>query len=63
MQYVIDPGQGTAIANLIITLAGAFVFGLPLLLVVGSRWKSKKQLLILTSEELAYESAMFGVLE
>ncbi len=63
MQSVIDPGQGDAISNLVITLAGAFIFGLPLLLVIGSRWKDRKQLLILTSEELAYEEAMFGVLE
>tara|TARA_Y100001968_G_C18940206_1_gene518349 strand:- start:3 stop:194 length:192 start_codon:yes stop_codon:yes gene_type:complete len=63
MNPVIDPGQGVAIAYLTITLAVAFIVGLPLLLIAGSRFKEKRQLLILTSEELAYETAMFGFAE
>ncbi len=63
MNSVVDPGQGVAIANLIVTLAGAFIFGLPILLIAGSRIKEKRQLLFLTPEELAYEVEMFGVTE
>ena len=63
MNTVIDPGQGVAIANLIMTLAGAFIFGLPLLLIIGSRFREKNQLLILTPEELAYEAEIFGFVE
>tara|TARA_Y100001968_G_scaffold153390_1_gene140177 strand:+ start:2386 stop:2577 length:192 start_codon:yes stop_codon:yes gene_type:complete len=63
MNTVVDPGQGVAISNLIITLAGAFIFGLPMLLIIGSRTKEKRELLLLTPEELAYEIEMFGVTE
>ena len=63
MNTVIDPGQGIAIANLIMTLATAFVFGLPLILIAGSRLKEKRELLVLTPEELAYEAEMFGFVE
>tara|TARA_B100000700_G_scaffold199536_1_gene219509 strand:- start:168 stop:359 length:192 start_codon:yes stop_codon:yes gene_type:complete len=63
MNPVIDPGQAIAIANLILTLAGAFIFGLPLLLITGSRFKEKRQLLMLTPEELAYEVEIFGFQE
>ena len=42
---------------------GAFIFGLPLLLITGSRFKEKRQLLMLTPEELAYEVEIFGFQE
>ena len=63
MNPVIDPGQGIAIAYLTITVAVAFIFGLPLTLIAGSRLKEKRQFLILSPEELAYESEIFGCLE
>tara|TARA_B100000700_G_scaffold289979_1_gene347731 strand:+ start:467 stop:658 length:192 start_codon:yes stop_codon:yes gene_type:complete len=63
MTPLIDPGQAVAIAYLTITLAVGFVFGLPLLLIAGSRLQEKRQLLILSPEELAYEAEMFGFVE
>ena len=63
MNLFIDPGQSIAIANFIVTLSIFFVFGLPLMLITVSRIKVKRELLILTPEELAYESKIFGFAE
>tara|TARA_Y100001968_G_C19212312_1_gene645371 strand:- start:180 stop:371 length:192 start_codon:yes stop_codon:yes gene_type:complete len=63
MHQVIDPGQVITIANFIVTLSMGFVFGLPLILIAGSRIQTKRKLLILTPEELAYEATMFGFSE
>ena len=63
MNSLIDPGQGVAIANLTLTLAATFIFGLPLLLISGGRFKERQELLILTPVELAYENKIFGIIE
>ncbi len=60
MFAAIDPGQQLATANFVLALSAAFSIGLPLILINGSKNTCKKDLLVLTPEELAYEIEIFG---
>tara|TARA_Y100001968_G_C18706934_1_gene413934 strand:- start:110 stop:328 length:219 start_codon:yes stop_codon:yes gene_type:complete len=63
MITTLDPGQQIATANFVLALAGAFTFGLPILLILGNRSKINKTIDTLTADELAYEIEMFGWIE